>query len=81
MVAFYCTVFGVGLGYSIVFLMIELRFPPSKVGSSLVMVVTSAVFFAQLTTLIAYMPQPVPYLAFTASLVVSMVSCNLLPPP
>ena len=81
LVAVFCTVFGIGLAYSVVFLMIELRFPPSRVGSSLVVVITSAVFFAQLTTLIAYMPQPIPYLAFTVSLIISVICCNLLPPP
>lgn len=39
---------------NLVYLMIELRVPPEALGSSVVIVITAAVFFASLTPFVAY---------------------------
>jgi hypothetical protein len=51
-----CTVMGFGSALNIVFIMIELRMPTDRLGSSMVIVVTSAVFYSSFASYIAYLP-------------------------
>ena len=56
MVAIFGICLGNGAAYSIIYLMMELRFPPEIIGSYIVKVITTSLLFASMSTHIAYMP-------------------------
>jgi hypothetical protein len=70
---------GFGSALNIVFIMIELRMPTDRLGSSMVIVVTSAVFYSSLASYVAYLPQPIPYLVGTSIVLTAMALTLILP--
>lgn len=59
----YCYCVGLGASYCILYLLIQLRVPAEKVGSSLVVVITTAYTVSIAASVIAYLPQPVPFIS------------------
>ena len=51
-----CTVLGFGSAWNTVFIMIELRMPTDRLGSSMVIVLTSAYVYSSLASYVAYLP-------------------------
>jgi hypothetical protein len=61
------------------YIMIELRMPPDKLGSAIVIVVTVSVFYSSFSPFIAFYPQPIPYLIGTTIMIIAMVLTFFLP--
>ena len=77
--ALFLGVYGASGMVNLVYLMIELRVPPEALGSSVVIVITAAVFFASLTPFVAYSGQPLPIITQVTCLFFGIVSTLLLP--
>lgn len=80
-VCMYTGCLGIGACYSIVYLMIELRVPSEKLGSSIVIVFTVSILVASLTTIVGFLPQPWPFISGSAMMGIALVTCQLLPVP
>lgn len=77
---FFLGTFGCGSNINIMYLMIELRVPAEKLGSSIVVVFTGAVFINTFSASVAYAAQPVPYITQTVMLSVAIFAASMLPP-
>jgi len=79
MFGLFMSVFGSGGAINAIFIMVESRMPSKILGSSMVIVVTTAVFYSSLSPFIAYMSQPVPFL-FGCSIIVTAIFLTLILP-
>lgn len=75
----YCV--GLGAAYCILYLMINLRVPAEKVGSSLVVVITTAYTVSIAASVIAYLPQPWPFISSVLLSAIAGVTSYFLPTP
>lgn len=79
LVMFFLGTFGTGSNINIMYLMIELRVPAEKLGSSIVVVFTGAVFFNTFSANVAYADQPIPYITQLSMLSVAIFAAYMLP--
>ena len=56
LLAIYGTMLGVGSNINIVYIMIELRVPPEKLGASIVVVITGSVLYSTFASMAGYSP-------------------------
>lgn len=81
LVTIFVQVLGCGSTINITYLLIELRVPAAKLGSSIVVVVTAAMFVSTFASFAAYSAQPVPFVIGLFMSVVSMGAILMLPEP
>lgn len=74
----FCSVFGSGGAINIVFILVESRVPTERLGSTIVIVVTTAVFYSSLSPFVAYVSQPIPYLLGCTIIVIAVVATVVL---
>lgn len=55
-------VFGYGCNFNTFWVMIERRVPPAKLGQSMASAVATANVFAMTPPMVAYLPNPIPYI-------------------
>ena len=77
--ALYFSVFGLESVTNILYLQIELRVPPESLSSSLVIVMTSSVFFSSLAPLFTLLPAPIPVFIVVGMLTLIVVMSMFLP--
>jgi hypothetical protein len=77
--ALFLGVYGASGMVNVIYLLIELRVPPDALGSSVVIVITAAVFVASLTPFVAYSGQPYPIISQIICITIGIVSTLLLP--
>jgi hypothetical protein len=81
LIAIYCIMLGIGSCINIIYLMIELRVTADKLGSSIVVVITSAMVCSSLASYVAFAQMPVPFIAALSLSIISFTGNQFLPPP
>ena len=74
LVAIYCIMLGTGSCINIIYLMIELRVTADKLGSSIVIVITSAMIVSSLASYVSFSPMPLPFIAAVSLSIVAFFS-------
>lgn len=74
LIAIYCIMLGIGSCINIIYLMIELRVTADRLGSSIVIVITSAMVVSSLASYVAFSPMPLPFIAAVSLSIVAFVA-------
>ena len=77
--AIFFIILGVGACINIIYLMIELRVSANKLGSSIVIVITSAMIVSTFASAAGYSDMPVPFFAGFSMFLVALTSAQFLP--
>ncbi len=75
LIAIYGTMLGIGSNINIVYIMIELRVPPAKLGQAIVVVITGSVVYSTFASIPGYSTQPIPFLTGVIMVGISLVLC------
>ena len=81
LIFFFVQVVGCGAVFSVQFLLIEQRVSPAKLGSALTLSVTVSLIITSCSTLVAFAPQPIPFLSCVGAFVIGIAAVSLLPDP
>jgi hypothetical protein len=81
LISFGIQVVGCGGVFSIQFLLIEQRVSPAKLSSTITLTMTVALIITSCSTMVAFAPQPIPFLLCVSAFVIGIAASSTLPDP